>query len=137
MYGNVFSDNSEAAFANYRMFESVGFILGYGYSGLLCVYVKIYILIALLVISVVGYLLVEMWLKRKAMDAEEGKSKEATTAAISANGKQPVSNGSSTTGSEFGKEVIEESSAHPVKKPVKKISASSAPTLDTMMESDV
>ena len=134
MYGNVFSDNSEAAFANYRMFESVGFILGYGYSGLLCVYVKIYILIALLVISVVGYLLVEMWLKRKAMDAEEGKSKEATTAAISVNGKQPVSNG---TGSEFGKEVIEESSAHPVKKPVKKNSASSAPTLDTMMESDV
>ena len=55
----LFSDSSEAAFSNYRMWESVGFIMSLSYSPFLCVYRKIHILLACLITGLVGYFVVE------------------------------------------------------------------------------
>ncbi len=65
LYGTMYCDSSEAAFANYRMWESVGFIIGYSSSAFLCVFEKIYILVALLVVAVVCYVIVELLIMRK------------------------------------------------------------------------
>ncbi len=63
MYGSLFINCSEAAFSNYRMWESAGFIIGYSYSGFLCVRVKIYVLLSVLAISAIGYIGVEVFIK--------------------------------------------------------------------------
>ncbi|XP_054719290.1 UNC93-like protein [Uloborus diversus] len=58
-YGVLFRSSEEAAFANYRLWESVGFFVAFGYSGLLCVTPKIYLLIAALFVGMLGYVTVE------------------------------------------------------------------------------
>ncbi|XP_069463946.1 protein unc-93 homolog A-like [Ambystoma mexicanum] len=59
LYGVLFDDHKEAAFANYRLWESLGFVIAYAYSTFLCVYVKLYILLAVLVVAMVMYAFVE------------------------------------------------------------------------------
>ncbi|NXQ58864.1 UN93A protein, partial [Anthoscopus minutus] len=59
IYGILFEKNMEAAFANYRLWESVGFVIAFAYSTKLQVYVKIYILLSVLVLSMVTYGVVE------------------------------------------------------------------------------
>lgn len=59
LYGSLFGGESEAAFSNYRMWESLGFIIQYAYSFYLCASVKIYILTSVLVVGMSGYLAVE------------------------------------------------------------------------------
>ncbi|XP_064365406.1 protein unc-93 homolog A isoform X3 [Dromaius novaehollandiae] len=59
LYGVLFEKHREAAFANYRLWESVGFVIAFGYSTFLQVYIKLYILLAVLVVSVVTYGVVE------------------------------------------------------------------------------
>ncbi|KAM8952969.1 protein unc-93 homolog A-like [Pelodytes ibericus] len=59
LYGVLFDDHKEAAFANYRLWESLGFVIAYGYSTFLCVSVKLYILLSVLVIAMVLYGCVE------------------------------------------------------------------------------
>lgn len=59
LYGIIFSSNEEAAFSNYRLWESVGYIVAYANSTVFCVYVKIYILFAVLAIGMTGYLVIE------------------------------------------------------------------------------
>lgn len=59
MYGSLFGSESEAAFSNYRMWESLGFIIAFAYSTFLCVNVKLYILTSVLLLGMTGYLLVE------------------------------------------------------------------------------
>ena len=74
LYGSLFNENSEAAFANYRMWESVGMIIPLAYSSFLCMTVKIGILMAFLVISMVCYGAVERigWrTKKDKMEEEE------------------------------------------------------------------
>jgi hypothetical protein len=69
--GILFPSREEAAYSNFRLWESLGFIIAYAYSVYLCTAVKIYILIALLIIGMTGYLNVEwqekMKLRKKAM----------------------------------------------------------------------
>ncbi|XP_053316044.1 protein unc-93 homolog A-like isoform X1 [Spea bombifrons] len=60
LYGVLFDDHKEAAFANYRLWESLGFVIAYGYSTFLCVSVKLYILLAVLIVSMVLYECVEL-----------------------------------------------------------------------------
>ncbi|XP_036398996.1 protein unc-93 homolog A-like [Megalops cyprinoides] len=55
LYGVVFPDQSEAAFSNYRMWESTGFVISFAYSNFLCVNVKLYILIGSLLVSMALY----------------------------------------------------------------------------------
>uniref|UniRef100_F7F0N8 Protein unc-93 homolog A n=1 Tax=Monodelphis domestica TaxID=13616 RepID=F7F0N8_MONDO len=71
IYGVLFVKNKEAAFANYRLWESFGFVIAFGYSTFLCVYIKLYILLAVLILSAVTYGSVEY--------LERGKSLEILT----------------------------------------------------------
>ncbi|XP_036406170.1 protein unc-93 homolog A [Megalops cyprinoides] len=59
LYGVLFPNQKEAAFANYRMWESVGFVIAFAYSNFICLDTKLYILIAVLILSMVLYAWVE------------------------------------------------------------------------------
>ncbi|XP_070136286.1 UNC93-like protein isoform X2 [Drosophila bipectinata] len=59
-YGLLFRRHKEAAFSNYRLFESIGFVVGFTYSSFICTRAKLYIMLLLLVIGLVGYLTVEV-----------------------------------------------------------------------------
>ncbi|XP_043230217.1 UNC93-like protein isoform X2 [Amphibalanus amphitrite] len=63
-YGVIFPHTSEAAFSNYRLWESLGFAISFIYSDMLCVDVKIYILLVVLTLGMIGYLTIEV-LERK------------------------------------------------------------------------
>lgn len=62
-YGVIFPNDQEAAFSNYRLWESLGFVISFAYSNSLCVDVKLYILIAILILGVFLYGVIEF--KRK------------------------------------------------------------------------
>ncbi|XP_076976958.1 protein unc-93 homolog A [Tamandua tetradactyla] len=59
LYAVLFEENKEAAFANYRLWEALGFVIAFGYSTFLCVYVKLYIVLGVLILSMVAYGAVE------------------------------------------------------------------------------
>lgn len=59
LYGVLFAREKEAAFANYRMWESLGFVIAFAYSTFLCLEYKLYILLAVLVTTVITYPIVE------------------------------------------------------------------------------
>lgn len=59
MYGVFFHDNQEAAFSNYRLWESLGFVLAFAYSKYLCIHVKLIILLVVLIVSLIGYFTAE------------------------------------------------------------------------------
>ena len=65
VYGVLFSKESEAAFSNYRMWESLGFIIAFAYSTFLCTSVKLYILMSMLIIGMIGYFIVEAMQRSK------------------------------------------------------------------------
>jgi MFS family permease len=64
LYGHIFSDAAEPAFANYRLWESLGFAVTFAYNDHLCTETKIYICLGVLATSVVCYTLVEAKLYR-------------------------------------------------------------------------
>lgn len=64
LYGILFPRDKEAAFANYRMWESLGFVIAFAYSTFLCLEYKLYILLAVLVVTVITYPIVE-WHEHK------------------------------------------------------------------------
>uniref|UniRef100_A0A8C0MEW2 Protein unc-93 homolog A n=2 Tax=Canis lupus familiaris TaxID=9615 RepID=A0A8C0MEW2_CANLF len=59
LYGVLFEKNKEAAFANYRLWEALGFVIAFGYSTFLCVYIKLYILLGVLSLTMLAYGIVE------------------------------------------------------------------------------
>ncbi|KAK3600238.1 hypothetical protein CHS0354_030269 [Potamilus streckersoni] len=59
-YGYLFTDKPETAFASYRIFESAGFIMSFGYSSFLCTDIKIYVCLAFLVVGMAQYAVVEI-----------------------------------------------------------------------------
>lgn len=65
LYGALFTENTEAAFANYRLWESVGFVMTYGYNDSLCTNSKLYICLAFLGSGMLGYTVVEIMERRK------------------------------------------------------------------------
>jgi len=67
IYGVLFRRNKEAAFSNYRLWESTGFVIAYAYSTQLCARMKLYIMLAVLVVGFTGYIVVEIVHKRKVM----------------------------------------------------------------------
>ena len=69
MYGVFFHDNQEPAFSNYRLWESLGFVLAFAYANFLCIRVKLIILLLVLTISMIGYILAE-YINRKQVDQE-------------------------------------------------------------------
>ncbi|KAM3932697.1 protein unc-93 homolog A-like [Leptodactylus fuscus] len=58
-YGILFEDNREAAFANYLLWKSLGYVISFGYSSFLGIYVKLCILLATLLFGMLLYLIVE------------------------------------------------------------------------------
>ncbi|XP_067930678.1 protein unc-93 homolog A-like [Watersipora subatra] len=64
LYGVLFKDSHEAAFSNYRLWESIGFIIAFGYQSRLCLPIKAYILLAFLGLGIMGYSIVE-WQERR------------------------------------------------------------------------
>jgi len=66
LYGVLFKNKEEAAFSNYRMWESLGFVIAFitQASGV-CVFPKIIGTIVFLTIGMIGYFLVEMSVRRK------------------------------------------------------------------------
>lgn len=76
-YGVLFPTQQEAAFSNYRLWESLGFVLSFAYGDYLCVDVKLYILMVVLVVGVALYAVIEVIRKKedsqpKAVDIGEG-----------------------------------------------------------------
>ncbi|XP_026174996.1 protein unc-93 homolog A [Mastacembelus armatus] len=59
LYGILFPREKEAAFANYRMWESLGFVIAFAYSTFLCLEYKLYILLAVLLLTSITYPIVE------------------------------------------------------------------------------
>ncbi len=60
IYGVLFQSNQEAAFSNFRLWESVGFAISYAYSNSLCIKSKLYLLTFYLTIGIIGYILIEI-----------------------------------------------------------------------------
>jgi len=77
LYGVYFSDNQEPAFSNYRLWESLGFVVAYAYSNALCVRVKLIILLIVLGIGTIMYLASEfvnrVRNKEISLSSEEGE----------------------------------------------------------------
>ncbi|XP_064468881.1 protein unc-93 homolog A-like [Ornithodoros turicata] len=59
LYGVLFSRRRNAAFSNYRLWESMGFIVMFSVQSTLRLYVKIVVLMTMLVVATIGYLVVE------------------------------------------------------------------------------
>ncbi|XP_041830953.1 protein unc-93 homolog A [Melanotaenia boesemani] len=59
LYGVLFPKDKEAAFANYRMWESLGFVIAFAYSTFICLEYKLYILVSVLVLTMITYPIVE------------------------------------------------------------------------------
>lgn len=75
LYGVIFSKESEAAFSNYRMWESLGFIIAFAYSAYICTSTKLYVTISVLFLGMIGYLIVEFMTYKKSK-AEEALGKQ-------------------------------------------------------------
>ncbi|KAG7211087.1 hypothetical protein KM043_016448 [Ampulex compressa] len=57
--GILFPGQEEAAFSNFRLWESTGSVITYAYSPYLCTHMKLYCLIGILCLGMVGYGFVE------------------------------------------------------------------------------
>lgn len=64
LYGMLWTKDSEAAFANYRLWESIGFIIAFACQNFLCTNVKIYICLAFLCVGMLLYGTVEISYRR-------------------------------------------------------------------------
>lgn len=58
--GILFPGEEEAAYSNFRLWESTGSAITYAYNPYLCTNIKLYLLLGLLLIGVTGYTIVEV-----------------------------------------------------------------------------
>ena len=72
-YGWLFTDDTEAAFSNYKLWESLGFITAYVCSSALCVRAKLLLLIVVLAVSALGYTAVEVAMARSQRNPQNKK----------------------------------------------------------------
>ncbi len=61
----LFSSTPEPAFATYRLWRAIGFIVAFAYSAILCMKYKIIITAVMLVLAIVGYGWVEIRFRRR------------------------------------------------------------------------
>lgn len=64
LYGILSPGKEEAAFSNYDLWLSLGFIVGFGISSVLYTYLKVYLMLGLLLIGMAAYLMME-WQRRR------------------------------------------------------------------------
>ena len=60
LYGVLFENDEEAAFSNYRLWEGVGYIIAYGLGPQVCIEAKLYVLLAVIIVAMVGYFVIEI-----------------------------------------------------------------------------
>ena len=60
LYGVLFESDEEAAFSNYRLWESLGFIFAYILQTQVCIYSKLWVIIAVLGTGIGGYMIIEL-----------------------------------------------------------------------------
>lgn len=72
MSGLLFPGKEEAAFSNFRLWESTGSVITYVYSPYLCTEIKLYILIGILCFGMIGYGMIE-WFKKTNGSIPESK----------------------------------------------------------------
>lgn len=77
LYGTLFRRNKEAAFSNYRLWESCGFVIAYAYSNHICARTKLYVQLTVLLTGVFLYVLVEIHHMRKIRRQKEKEKKAA------------------------------------------------------------
>lgn len=65
LVGSAFTDEQEPAFANLRLFQAVGFTVGYLYNVHLCEYIKLYIAAGTLIVSMILVGIVEIRVKMR------------------------------------------------------------------------
>ncbi|TRY61495.1 hypothetical protein TCAL_05719 [Tigriopus californicus] len=65
LYGVLFEKDEEAAFSNYRLWESLGFIVAYILQNNVCIYSKLWVMIGVLSTGMIGYLIIEAMEFRK------------------------------------------------------------------------
>jgi len=56
----LFVLNQEASFANYRLWESLGFVIAFAYQNFICVSIKLWILLSVLLVGFPCYCTVEV-----------------------------------------------------------------------------
>ncbi len=64
-YGVLFVDNDEAAFSNYRLWESTGFVIFYIITPYIRIRLALIILLIFLTIGMIGYGITEYRLRKK------------------------------------------------------------------------
>jgi len=76
LYGALFANNEEAAFSNYRMWESLGFVIAFITGSLnVCTFPKIIGVIIFLCVGMVGYFIVEFNEYRRKRQVDNNNSK--------------------------------------------------------------
>jgi len=76
LYGVLFANDEEAAFSNYRLWESTGFIIAFILQTQVCILDKLYVLLAVIIAGMCGYFIIEF--------NECGKKKDRYTTAAAA-----------------------------------------------------
>ena len=60
LYGVLFENDEEAAFSNYRLWESTGFIIAFVLQTQVCIEAKLYVLLAGITAGMIGYFAIEI-----------------------------------------------------------------------------
>ena len=59
LFGVLFAEKQEAAFSCYRMVQAIGLALAFGYSYVLCIETKLYIMGSFLIVGLLLYGVIE------------------------------------------------------------------------------
>ena len=59
-YGVLFPSDEEASFSNYRLWESIGFVIAFAWSNLVCVDTKLYVMLGVVAVGMTGFLTIEI-----------------------------------------------------------------------------
>ena len=65
LYGVLFENDEEAAFSNYRLWESMGFIIAFVLQTQVCIEAKLYVLLAGITAGMIGYFAIEINQRRR------------------------------------------------------------------------
>ena len=66
LYGVLFTGpEANGGFSNYRLWESMGFLIAYILQTQVCVYSKLWVLVVMLISGLIGYLIVEYLVRKE------------------------------------------------------------------------
>ena len=65
LVGVIFVEDEEAAYSNYRVWESLGFIIAYVLQTQVCIFAKLWVALGFLIVGMAGYLTIEYLLMKR------------------------------------------------------------------------